>query len=182
VYEYGSFLLGWTLPAVLLSIAALPLRAGVLAVAVAAVAGVWQVRAHDWPPDPEGYAAGYAQLAAAGPVHVIVDDAREWAWIARRHPGADVTMVRGYLELQLLPTAERQHLPLRPELFVVQFQLWRPPGDAPPALLVTERALARMRSSPVPELAKAVNDLLPAAFVLEPVAALGFRAFRLRQR
>jgi hypothetical protein len=182
VYEYGSFLLGWTLPAVLLSIAALPLRAGAVAVAVAGVAGVWQVRAHDWPPDPDGYAAGYAEVAAAGPVHVIVDDAREWAWIARRHPGADVTMVRGYLELQVLPTAERQHMPLRPELFVVPFLLWRPAGDAPPALLVTERALARMRDSPVELLATAARELLPQKFAFEPVNARGFRAFRLRQK
>ena len=182
--EYGSFLLGWTLPAVLLSIRALPLRAGALAVACAGVAGVWQVRAHDWPPDPDGYASGYAEIAAAGPVLVIVDDAREWAWIARRHPDADCTMVRGFFELQLLPEAANRHLPRGPELFanaVPALPATRQ-RQPPPALLITERALARMQSSQVPELATAANQLLPRTFEFEPVNAQGFRAFRLRPR
>jgi hypothetical protein len=169
-------------PAVALSISALPLRAGALAVAVAGVAGVSQVRAHDWPPDPDGYAEGYAEIAAKGPVHVIVDDAREWAWIARRHPDADCTMVRGFFELQVLPEAENRHLPRGPELFAIAVPGLVAARQPPPALLITERALARMRSSHVAELATAANELLPRTFEFEPVNAQGFRAFRLRPR
>lgn len=179
MFEFGSFLLGSTVPAVLLSMLALPVRAAVLAVAIACVAGVLQVRAHDWPPDPIGYAAGFHELQQQAPLNVLVDNAEERAWIARRHPDQQCFTVRGNLELEVALIAKQKQLPFVPATFALQFQLWRPSIAGGKELLVSERALSRMQSSPVPQLAEAARDLLPQSFTFEPVQAQGFRGYRL---
>ena len=59
---------------------------------------------------------------------------------------------------------------------------WQRNRDAGRRLLLTERALQRLRSSSIPHLATAARELLPARFELSPVAALGFHAFALQPK
>lgn len=180
VREFGSFLLGSTVPAVLLAVLALPVRIGQVAVAVAAVAGITQVRLRDWPADPSGYDTGFRAVVADRPYQLLVDDAREWAWLARRASLRPPLLVRGYLEVEVPALVAQQGGGIAPEHYAAQFAVWAHSKDMP--LLLSERALQRISASPVPALREFAREQLATSCVLEPVQAAGFTGYWLRPR
>ncbi|MBK8099343.1 MAG: hypothetical protein IPK26_19715 [Planctomycetes bacterium] len=177
--EFGSFLLGIVVPAVVLAVQVVPRKVAVAAVAVAAAAAVAQVRLHDWPADPEGYLAGWREVTRGQAVPLLVDDAQEWAWLARREPQVKPLLVRGYLEIEVPAQVARAGIALRPEHYEAQFAVWQPRDAMMPVMLISARAIDRMRASPVPALAAFARDRLFQSCTLQPVDALGFHAFRL---
>lgn len=182
VFEFGSFLLGSTLPAVMLSMLALPARGAWLATALAGFVGIAQVRMHDWPADPVGYYDGYREVIQAGKPLVLVDGAREQAFVARRDPSFRPITVRGYLELEVPAKLATQPAPPGIDPLVAQFLAWCSSDPQGHALLITQAALDRMRASATPMVAAFANTALPASFVLTPAAAQGFRGYWLTPR
>lgn len=182
IFEFGSFLLGSTVPAVLLSMFALSTRGAWLATAIAALVGITQVRSHDWPADPVGYYEGYREVVQAYKPLVLVDGAREQAFVARRDPSFRPITVRGYLELEVPRKLATQPAPPGIDPLAAQFLAWCAADPQGHALLITQGALDRMRASTTPLIAQFANTTLPATFVLTPAAALGFHGFWVRPK
>ena len=179
--ERGSFLLGLAVPMVLLAVQSLPRALAWAAIATGVASGVVQQRLHDWPDDPPGYAAAWARLDAQQRVHTIFADSREWAWIARRHPGVPSTFV-GRLERQCEILTEQGGAPVTPDLVVIWFagEIDAHTRDGR-RLLLTEGALASLRASPQAGIAAAARQL-DRWFELEPVGEGPLRGYWLRRR
>ncbi len=179
--ERGAFLLGLVVPMVTLTLAALPRRVAWAVVAVGACAGLVQQRLHDWPPDPPGYAAGWAELDAARPSHVIFADAQEWAWVARRYPGVPSTFV-GALHRQAEIAVEHGGRPLPADHVTIWFAAEIDAHErGGRRLLLTDGALAALRASGHQGVAAAAATL-GEFFTMERVAAGSFRGWWLRRR
>ena len=182
VFEFGSFLLGSTLPAVLLAMSALPSRGAWFATALAGILGIAQIRAHDWPADPAGYYEGYREVIQSGKPSVLVDGAHEQAFVARREPSFRPITVRGYLELEVPAKLAAQPTPPGIDPLAAQFLAWCAADPQGHGLLITQAALDRMRASTQPLVAAFANTTLTASFVLTPALAQGFRGYWIRPK
>ncbi len=179
--ERGSFLLGLVPPLVLLSVQALPPRLAWTAVALSALSGIVQQRLLDWPADPEGYASGWAEVSAAEPSHVLLADAQEWAWIARRHPTLSSSLI-GVIRLQADLVTAQSGQPVPVEYFVTWFGVESVGHhNAGRRFLITDRALLALRASEDANLAAAATQL-PTVYAMERVSAGAFAAWSLRLR
>jgi hypothetical protein len=179
--ERGSFLLALAPCFVLLGAAAAPRGLAWLAIALGAVSAIVQQRAGDWPPDPAGHAAGWRQVTAGRPSHSLFADAREWAWVARRHPEVEATVVPA-LRVQVEAIVASTGAPLTADTYLIWFGVESAAHRAAGReLFVSDLAMAALRASPDAELANAVARL-GEVYALRRHEAHGFVAWTVHPR
>ncbi len=179
IVERGSFLLALAVPMALLTVKALPVRLLWIAVAASAISGFWQIRAHDWPTDPEGTEHGVAAALARGPIDLFAESTQEWAEVVRRHPQIRCTLL-GEVVVTVAAARARDASVVTPEIVLLWFAMeYDRAVQRGAQYVVTQRALAAMQAARDPAIAQAA-ERLPQLYAMEPAAAnSAFAAFRL---
>lgn len=179
IVERGSFLLALAVPMALLAVRALPTRIALLAIAVSAISGAWQIRAHDWPPDPVGVEQDVAHALTRGSIELFAESTREWAVVVRRHPQIRCTLL-GTVVVTVAAARARDASVVTPDIVLLWFAMEYDRAVARGAqYVVTARALSAMKTATDEAIVEAA-ERLPQLYTFEPAGESGaFAAFRL---
>jgi hypothetical protein len=180
--ERGAFLVGICLPTIVLAIAWLRPRGRLLAVLVAAIVAVVQVRRADWEAMPLGFDKGLLEVAARERFQLWVGGlesdggwVRKYACYVRSYPVPALPREIALLEQNGATVGDD----LVAAWFDAQYDTLQREGRS---LLMTPAALEFLRAAPDGRLRRLATHHLASRYEMERVAVEAFVGFRLRRR